>query len=523
MPEIKEIVDEMGKNNPVRLRIRFKKGTDLNIMFNRLCKETTLQSSFPSIFVAIKNNKFDWFELKSSLKNFIKFRIRTIKKVAKFELKKLEERREILEGLMKALSKIDRIIKIIKGSKNTKLAKDSLIAKFSFTELQVDKILEMKLAKLTKLESSSIKEDLDKVKTDIKTRKKLLSDNKYVKLQIIAEQKEIMKHSEPRKTSIENISEVTVEEDYIENEKYIVTMLGNNYIKKTPINEFKVQNRGGIGRSVQSKNFVKTIDEAENHDYLFIFTESGLVFRKRLWEISESSFASQGKHIGNYIDLPEKEDVANVVFVSRKELESNTRRFLMITKKGFIKLTNLNEFKNYRKNGIIGSKVRTKDKLIDVRLIGKKDRDIIIGSKRGKCIRISTSIVPTIKRPTFGVKSLNLAKKDYVTAIDFIDRDATHVCVITKNGRGKITPIEMYGKVKSRIVKGYTAMTFDDDDQLLGLLAVNTDQIITLSSKEKTISVAVDTLSEQKARRTKGSKIIKTSCNLIAVGKWNKE
>lgn len=451
---ISDLRDESDRDG-IRVVIEVKKGEEPELILNKLYKFTELQNTFGIIMLALVNNAPKVLNLKEIIAEYLKHRFIVITRRTQFDLEKAEKRAHILQGYRIALENIDRIIEIIRGSADGNTAREVLIEKYGFSDVQSRAILDMKLQRLTGLEREKIDAEYVEIEKYILELKDILSHDSKI-YDII--KKELLylkeKYGDERKTVIENERMEILPEDLIKDESVILTLTNKGYVKRMEVSKYKAQKRGGKGVASQNTiedDFVVSIDSATNLDTLMIFTNQGRVFNLKVYEIPESSKQSRGKLISNIIRIREDEKIRAVI---KTRDFSSENEVVFVTKEGLIKKTNLNEFKNINNSGLKAIKLKPEDDIIYVGLIEEIDKEeLLLATKLGQSIRFGSDNVRATGRDTMGVKAITLKEGDSVVSAMLIkDRDGM-ILTMTENGYGKRTRIDEY-PLQARSGKG---------------------------------------------------------------------
>lgn len=451
---ISDLRDESDRDG-IRVVIEVKKGEEPELILNKLYKFTELQNTFGIIMLALVNNAPKVLNLKEIIAEYLKHRFIVITRRTQFDLEKAEKRAHILQGYRIALENIDRIIEIIRGSADGNTAREVLIEKYGFSDVQSRAILDMKLQRLTGLEREKIDAEYIEIEKYILELKDILSHDSKI-YDII--KKELIylkeKYGDERKTVIENERMEILPEDLIKDESVILTLTNKGYVKRMEVSKYKAQKRGGKGVASQNTiedDFVVSIDSATNLDTLMIFTNQGRVFNLKVYEIPESSKQSRGKLISNIIRIREDEKIRAVIKTRDFSPENEV---VFVTKEGLIKKTNLNEFKNINNSGLKAIKLKPEDDIIYVGLIEEIDKEeLLLATKLGQSIRFGSDNVRATGRDTMGVKAITLKEGDSVVSAMLIkDRDGM-ILTMTENGYGKRTRIDEY-PLQARSGKG---------------------------------------------------------------------
>lgn len=454
---ISDLRDESDRHG-IRVVVEIKKNGKPKAILNKLFKYTALQSSYSANLLALVNGIPQTLNLRQILLLFLRHREVVIRRRCLFELKSAYMRAHILEGLKKALDVIDEVIKTIRASKSTDDARDNLMSKFGFTDLQANAILEMQLRRLAALERQKIDDEYNDVENNIANLTATITVPEKMVGVIKSENKEITeKYADSRLTKIyvkglEDFSD----EDLIPNEETLLTLTRGGYIKRVPIETYRTQNRGGVGvmgMSTKSEDEVENMLFVDTHDDLLIFTNKGRCFKIKVWDVNESSRQSKGQAIVNLINIIQGETVQTVLPVSKN---NPAKYILLATKQGVIKKTAIDKFKNIRQSGLASIKLDPHDELICARLTSGNDQ-IFMVTYNGKCIRFNESDCRPMGRHTRGVKGLTLKENDYLVSIDVLPQSIAaakeeksgkkffrHLLIITENGVGKRSDVYLY-------------------------------------------------------------------------------
>ncbi len=472
---ISDLRDESDRDG-MRIVIELKKDMVPGVVLNQLYKMTPMQSSFGIIMLAIVAGQPKILNLRSILDCFIDHRREIVTRRCVFELKKAEARAHILQGLKLALENLDEVIQIIKGSKTPAEAKERLMVRFSFSDIQAQAILDMRLHRLTGLEQSKILEELEQILAQIARLKEILASEveilKIIK-QELSELKE--KFANPRRTEIlDRTADLTLE-DMIVEEDMVVTVTHGGYIKRNAVSLYRAQRRGGKGRTgirPKEEDFVENLFIASTHSYILIFTNLGKVYWLKVHEIPQGGRASRGKAIVNLLQLAAHEKVMTILPVKNFE---EGKYIVTATARGVIKKTALMAYSNPRAGGIIALTIDPGDSLIEARLTDGK-RDLLLASKNGKSIRFPETDVRSMGRPARGVRGMTLESDDEVIGLQSVtDNTALALVTVTENGYGKRTDIGEY-RVQSRGGKGIiTIKTSERNGRVVAIKMVDDD------------------------------------------------
>ncbi|MDI9217694.1 DNA gyrase subunit A [Clostridium tertium] len=443
---ISDLRDESDRDG-MRIVIELKKDANPNVILNLLYKHTKMQDTFGVIMLALVNNEPQVLNLKQVLANYIEFQKEVVTRRTVFELNKAEARAHILEGLRIALDNIDEVINIIRSSKTTEIAKNTLIERFQLSEKQAQAILEMRLRRLTGLERDKIEEEfaelmklIDYLNSILASEEKLLS---VIKDELIEIKN---RYNDERRTSIEKVVNDIDIEDLIQEEEVVITLTHSGYIKRISADTYSSQRRGGRGiqaMSTKEDDFVEHVNVVSTHSDVLFFTNRGRVYKLRAYEIPDAGRTAKGTNIINLIAIEQDEKIETVLSVKD---DVNEGFLFMGTKQGLVKKTPLSEFKNLRKNGLIAINLRDGDELLKVK-ITRGDADIVIVTQDGNAIRFNETDVRPMGRTASGVRSINLRKDDIAVCMD-IAVEGEDLLVISENGFGKRTPITEYKRQK---------------------------------------------------------------------------
>ena len=478
---ISDLRDESDKDG-IRVVVETKRDAVPEVILNQLYKHTQLQDTFGIILLALVDGIPKIMPLKTVLNHFIDFRHEVVVRRTKFELKEAEARAHILEGLKIALDNIDAVIKVIRGSKDPAQAKEGLMNSFNLSELQSQAILEMRLQKLTSLEVDKVVGEYKELIKIISNLKSIL-ENKIKRMDIIkTELLEIKdQYGDERRTEIIPVDTDFSMEDMIAEEEVVLTITHQGYIKRTALNTYRTQRRGGRGvQGAMSKDedFVEHLFIANTHNYMLFFTDTGKCYWLKVYDIPQAGRASRGRAIVNLIGCNPEERVE--AFVSVKEFDDD-HYIVMATKNGIIKKTVLSAYGKPRKGGIYAIEIREGDKLIQAR-VSNGENDILLGTHEGKSIRFSENDVRASGRKTMGVKGIKLSSKvDYVVGMLIVKREGT-ILVATEKGYGKRTEVLQY-RTQTRAGKGVLTMRCTDKTgKMVNIMeVVDSDDLIVIT------------------------------------------
>jgi DNA gyrase subunit A len=441
---ISEIRDESDRNG-MRIVYEIKRDAIPNVVLNKLFKYTSLQTSFSVNNIALVNGRPQMLNLKDMITHFVDHRHEVVVRRSKYELRKAEERAHILEGLIIASDNIDKVIALIRSSKSPDEAREKLMKNFDLSEIQSKAIVEMRLRQLTGLEQDKLRAEYEALLETINDLKDILS-NETRRMDIIkTELLEIKnKYGDERRSIIEYSANEMSIEDLIPNDEVVITISHAGYIKRTSLNEYKVQNRGGVGSkgsSTREKDFLEQLFVATNHNWLLVFTEKGKCFWMRIFEVPEGNKAAKGRAIQNLINIEQDDKVKAYVAVKDiKDKEYTENNFIvMCTKEGVIKKTSLEAYSRPRTNGINAISIREGDELLEAKLTNGEN-EILLAIKSGRAIRFNESTVRSMGRTASGVRGIRLANEDdQVVGMVCVEDFTNTIMVVSENGFGKRT------------------------------------------------------------------------------------
>lgn len=516
---ISNITDASNRKG-INIIIELKRDANAEVVLNKLYKNTQMQTTFGIINLALVNGKPEILNLKEIIRYYVDHQVEVVTRRTKFDLDKAEKRAHIVEGLFIALDNIDRIIKIVRSSKDDNEAKEKFYKEFKLTEAQSQAILDMRIRRLTGLEREKLEAEYEKLKADIKWYKEILENNDVLMNLIKDELLEIKsKYGDLRRTVISNGNTDIEIEDIIKKEDVVITLTQFGYIKRMSEGTYKPQKRGGRGVSsgnMRDEDFVKELFVTSTHDTILFFTSLGNVFKLKAYEIPQDSRTSRGTAIINLLDLEEGENITSIIPVEGYDPGMN---FLMITEKGLIKRTPFKDYKNIRKSGIIAIKLNEDDKLIDVHLT-KNDEDVILVTKKGLSIRFNEEQVRKSGRNSIGVKSIDLSDDDIVVSSDLICENK-YVLVISENGYGKLTEISKY-RPQNRGGKGLLTykITKKTGDVAAAAVVEKEDDVMIIADSGIIIRILTGDISIQ-GRNTSGVKLMNlTDAKVVAVANY---
>ena len=506
---ISDLRDESDREG-MRIVIELKKDANPSVVLNLLYKHTKLQDTFGVIMLALVDNEPRVLNLKEILSNYIDFQKEVVTRRTVFDLNKAEARAHILEGLKIALDNIDEVISIIRNSKTTEIAKNTLMERFGLSEKQSQAILEMRLRRLTGLERDKIEEEYNELMKLIEYLNSILASEEKLLGVIKDELIEIKnKYSDERRSKIEKVVNEIDIEDLIQEEEVVITLTNSGYIKRIPSDTYSSQRRGGKGiqaMTTKEDDFVEHIMITSTHSDVLFFTNRGRVYKLRAYEIPEAGRQAKGTNIINLIAIEQDEKIQTVLTVADGKKEG----FLFMgTKQGIVKKTHISEFKNLRKNGLIAISLKDGDELLKVKNT-YGDANIIVVTQNGYAVRFNEQNVRAMGRTASGVKAINLKDDDIAVCMD-IAVDDEELLVISENGFGKRTPIKEY-KVQNRGGVGLiTYKISEKTGKLVGATVCKVDdELMLINSSGVAIRINVSDISVT-SRSAMGVTLMRTS------------
>ncbi|MBT9189584.1 DNA gyrase subunit A [Zobellia russellii] len=527
---ISSIRDESDRNG-MRIVYILKRDAIPNIVLNTLYKYTALQNSFSVNNIALVNGRPQLLNIKEMIHYFVEHRHEVVVRRTEFELKKAEARAHILEGLIIASDNIDEVIAIIRASSNADEARENLMERFKLTEIQAKAIVEMRLRQLTGLEQDKLRAEYDEILVTIADLKDILA-RKERRMEIIKEEllevKE--KYGDERRSEINLAGGDLSIEDMIPDEQVVITISHAGYIKRTPVSEYKTQNRGGVGQkasSTRNEDFLEYLFVGTNHQYMLFFTQKGKCFWMRVYEIPEGSRTSKGRAIQNLINIEQDDNVK--AFICTQDLKDeeyvNSHYVIMATKKGVVKKTSLEQYSRPRQNGINAIGIREDDELLEAKLTTGTSQ-IFLGLKSGKAIRFEESKTRPMGRNASGVRGITLADdNDEVIGMVSVHDMEDNLLVVSENGYGKRSNIDDY-RITNRGGKG--VKTISITEKTGGLVAIknvsDSDDLMIINKSGIAIRMSVEDLRVM-GRATQGVRLINLKGNdsIAAVAKVMKD
>src|SRR5213592_4749408 len=556
--DISDIRDESDRDG-MRIVIELKRGAEPQIVLNKLFKHTQMQENFSMILLAVVHNQPKEMGLIQAIQHFIDHRVDVVRRRTAYLLQKAKDREHILEGYLTALDHLDNVIAIIRGSANRADARENLVLYFGgkkidinttgrapkldpekpFTVVQADAILELQLHRLTKLSIDEIANELKQVRENITEFESILASEKKLRGVIVKELEEVKKlYGDERRTRIEDEAAEIHLEDLIADEQVAVTVSHGGYLKRTPISTYRMQRRGGTGRTgmkTRDEDFVEHLFIASTHAYILIFTNTGRVYWLKVYEIPDVSAAGKGKHVGNLVSLQPGETVRTMLAV--RNLEEEGRYVFFATRNGTVKKTDLKDFSNVMSRGIIAIGIEKGDELVGVTLTDGS-QIVFLASHDGQAIRFDESDVRSMGRPAYGVRGMNLDEKDYIVGMATTPKDikkaeaevekakaeagvpeatATDATIpvkgslilsVTENGYGKRTPADEYrlqGRGGSGVIN---VKTTERNGKVVGIAQVTEDsEVMLISQYGKIIRMDSSTIRES-GRAAQGVRLL---------------
>lgn len=511
---ISDIRDESDRNG-MRIVYELKRDAVPMVVLNQLYKYTALQSSFGVNNVALVKGRPQILNLRDLIYHFVEHRHEVIYRRTQFELKEAKARQHILEGLLIALDNLDEIIALIRASKDGETAKNSLMETFELSELQAKAILDIRLQRLTAMERDKIVEEHKQITELIAKLEAILAD-KGLRVAIIREELGEMreKYGDARRTEIEHFADDLTDEDMIPEEEMVITISHAGYMKRTSLDEYRTQNRGGVGSRGTSKkddDFTEHLFVASTHDYLLFFTNSGKVYWLKGYNIPEGAKTAKGRAMQNLLQMESGESIRAVINVKQlQDPDYNQNHYLvMCTEKGVIKKTRLEAFSRPRQNGIHAITINEDDQLLDVKLTNG-DNNIILAVRSGRAIHFHEDQVRSMGRTAAGVRGVTLSgENDRVVGMVCVVRDDASLLVVSENGYGKRSSIEDY-RITNRGGKGVITLQITDKTGKLVAIkeAVDTDDLILITKIGLVIRMSMSDMRVM-GRATQGVRLIK--------------
>ena len=509
---ITDLRDETNREG-MRIVIELRKDANANVILNQLYKHTQLQDSFGVIMLALVNNEPKVMNLLDMLTHYLRHQEEVVTRRTKYDLNKAEERDHILQGLLIALDHIDEVIQIIRSSQTTQIAKDRLIERFQFSDVQAQAIVDMRLRALTGLEREKLENEHKELMAKIAELKAILADEKLL-LGVIREEILLIaeKYGDDRRSKIGfDVYDIDME-DLIPKGNTVIAMTSLGYVKRMTVDNFKSQNRGGKGiKGMQTieEDYIEDLLMTSTHHYLMFFTNMGRVYRLKAYEIPEASRTARGIAIVNILQLNPGEKVSAMIPI--KDYEENENLF-MVTRRGIVKKTPIMEFSNVRKNGLTAINLREDDELIEVKST-TKDTEIFLVTKSGMCIRFKETDVRPTGRNSMGVIGMNLSDGDEIVGMQ-LDHQGDSLLIVSENGMGKRTYLNEF-TVQKRGGKGIKCYKITEKTgDVVGVKAVNNDhEIMMITTEGIIIQLRMEDISTL-GRITSGVKMINLDDNV---------
>ncbi len=527
---ISNIRDESDRKG-MRIVYILKRDAIPNIVLNLLYKYTQLQSSFSVNNIALVNGRPEMLNLKDLIYHFVEHRFEVVTRRTQFELRKAQERAHILEGLIIASDNIDEVIAIIRSSKNADEARERLIERFSLSEIQARAIVEMRLRQLTGLEQDKLRAEYEDIMKLIEYLESLLASKELLMGVIKDELVEIRdKYGDARRSQIEYAGGEMNIEDLIADEQVVITISHAGYIKRTPLSEYKTQNRGGVGQKsagTRDQDFLEHMYVATNHQYMLFFTQKGKCFWMRVYEIPEGSKQAKGRAIQNIINIENDDKVK--AFICTQDLKDeeyiNSHYVIMATKQGQVKKTSLEQYSRPRLNGINAITIKEDDELLEAKLTDGNSK-VLIAARSGKLVRFDEAKTRPMGRTASGVRGITLAdEKDEVIGMVAVSDLNSEILVVSENGYGKRSALEEYRET-NRGGKGVKTMNITEKTGLLVSIGsvTDNDDLMIINKSGLTIRIRVSDLRIM-GRATQGVRLINIKGNdsIAAVAKVMKD
>ena len=492
----------------VKITITLKKDANPQVVLNNLYKHTAFQSNFGIIFLMLDNGTPKTLGLRDIISKYIDYQKEVIIRRTRFDLKKAENRVHILEGYKIALDNIDEVIKIIKEAESDVVAKEKLISRFGFSQIQADNILELKLRRLTGLERSKIEAELQDLLKLIEELKTILSSDANVLAVVRKELLEVKnKFGDERKTSIDMTAIDYIEdESLIPVEDIVVALTHKGYIKRMPTDTYKLQNKGGVGikgMSTNDEDFVEILKSGTTHNHVLFFTNKGKVYRIKGYEIPEFSRHSKGLPIINLLPIEKDEKINNILL---DNVDEENKYLVITTKNGLIKRTDVSEFENIRKNGKIAITLKENDEVLSVHFTNGND-DVVIASNNGRMIRFNENEIRVMGRTASGVKGIELSNDCFCVGSE-IAKEGQDILVVTEKGYGKRTDVNEY-RLTHRGSKGVKTLNITDKNGTIVAFKTVTDDkdLMIITDQGIVIRISADKVSRM-SRVTQGVRLM---------------
>ena len=521
---ISDIRDESDRDG-MRIVIELKRDVNANVVLNYLYKHTQLQDTFGAIMLALVDGEPKFLSLHQIIRHYLDHQETVVRRRTQYDLEKAEARSHILQGLLIALDNIDAVIRLLRGSRTTQDAKAGLMEQFGLSERQAQAILDMRLARLTGLEREKIEEEFAQLQQMIQRFREILADEQLL-LGVIRE--EILdikaRYNDERRTEISALDGEIDMLDLIQEEDMVVTLTHYGYVKRLPKTTYRAQRRGGkgiVGATTREEDFVEQMYVTSTHDPIMFFTNRGRCYQLNCYEIPEAGRTARGTAIVNLLQLDGGEKVTAMLPVPAEKIAGHY--LVMATRNGTIKRTELSEFQNLRRAGLIAIVLREDDDLIGVRLTDGS-LDLLIGTAQGMVIRFPETDLRPIGRASMGVRSIDLADKDHVVDMSIVEEGA-ELLAVTENGYGKRTEIDEY-RVQGRAGKGIKAMNLTEKTGLLvGQMPVQGDEDLLLITDDGTIIRTPVSSVPTLGRNTQGVRLMRVQegCKVVCIARAEAE
>ncbi|MBN1882722.1 MAG: DNA gyrase subunit A [Deltaproteobacteria bacterium] len=519
---ISDLRDESDRDG-MRIVIELKKDVIPTIVLNQLYKTTPMETTFGIIMLSIVGGRPRILALKEMLLYFVEHRREVVTRRTRYDLARAEERAHILEGLVTALNNIDEVIEIIKTSKNQPDAKTRLMKRFGFSDIQAQAILDMRLGRLTSLEVEKVQKEYREILALIEELKRILADESVLMDVITKELSEIKREfADERRTEILSKTKELTIEDLVAQEDMIVTVTHNNYIKRTPLSQYRTQKRGGKGVSgmdIYEGDFVERLFVAQTHDQVLIITDAGRAYGLKVHEIPQAGRVSRGRSASNLVQMLPDEKIASMLVIS--DIAADDESVVMASRSGMIKKTTASEFRNAKHSGVVAMGLADDDVLVAARTVfqEKKDTvDVILATSQGCAIRFPESDIRTMGRSAQGVRGINLSGDDRVISIALVNKKK-YILTVTENGFGKRSKLTEYGTTR-RGGKGIITMkTGAKTGPVVGVRTINDDdEVMMISNKGMFLRMDSKDISIM-GRNTQGVKLmnLKSGENLSGI------
>lgn len=510
--EISDLRDESDQEG-IRVVIELKKDALPKVVLNKIIKHTQLETTFHMIMLAIVDGVPRVLDLKGMIAEYVRFQQEIITRRSRFDLEKAEARAHIVEGLLIALKNIDEVIEIIKSSKDPSQAKQRLMDRFGLTDIQAQAILDMRLQRLTQLETSKLQDEYRELLKQIEYLKGVLADPKKIDQIIIKELQEIKeKYGDDRRTAIASSEEEITLEDLIPDTDVAIIITDSGYIKRIPANTFKYQQRGGKGVSasnLKDGDWISELITCTNHKNILFFTNYGKVYRLKAYQIPEASRTARGTSIRNLLPLAQNEKVVSALAVDDFDRESTDKNIIIATKRGLIKKTALSEFASTRRDGLKAINLNEGDSIVQVK-VTRGNEDVLLVTKKGLTIRFCETDVRPMGRGAAGVKGITLKEDDEVLDMVII-KPGEKLLLVTENGYGKRTSYENFTR-QHRGGKGLIGMKVNEKTGIVAAArgVEDDEEVLMVSAEGQAIRVKAKDVSEQ-GRHTMGVRVMRLS------------